>query len=60
VCSEWLRVVTRDKQFLKFDVEGNTKIVGARKASDKKDHLRVNVSGDLRGATLKFTSIKLL
>lgn len=51
--------MTRDKQFLKFDVEGNTKIVEARKASDKKDHLRVNVSGDLRGATLKFTSIKL-
>ena len=53
-------IVTKDKQFLKFDAEGNTKIVEALKASDKKDHLRVDVSGDLQGDTLKVTSIKLL
>ena len=51
---------TKDKQFLKFDAEGNTKIVEALKASDKKDHLRVDVSGDVQGDTLKVTSIKLL
>src|SRR5205807_9546509 len=33
-------IVTKDKQFLKFDAEGNSKIVEALKASDKKDHLR--------------------
>jgi hypothetical protein len=53
-------IVTKDKQFLKFDAEGNTKIVEALKASDKKDHLRVDVSGDVQGDTLKVTSIKLL
>jgi len=53
-------IVTKDKQFLKFDAEGNEKIAGALKASDKKDHLRVDVSGDVQGDTLKVTSIKLL
>lgn len=53
-------IVTKDKQFLKFDAEGNKKIVEALKASDKKDHLRVDVSGEVQGDTLKVTSIKLL
>jgi hypothetical protein len=53
-------IVTKDKQFLKFDAEGNTKIVEALKASDKKDHLRVDVTGDVQGDTLKVSSIKLL
>ena len=53
-------IVTKDKQFLKFDAEGNAKIAEALKASDKKDHLRVDVSGDVQGDTLKVTSIKLL
>jgi Tfp pilus assembly ATPase PilU len=53
-------IVTQDKQFLKLDAEGNAKIVEALKASDKKDHLRVDVSGDVQGDTLKVTSIKLL
>lgn len=30
------------------------------KASAKKDHLRVDVTGDVQGDTLKVTSIKLL
>jgi hypothetical protein len=53
-------IVTPDKHFLKFDAEGNTKIVEALKASDKKDRLRVDVGGDVQGDTLKVTSIKLL
>ena len=53
-------IVTKDKQFLKFDAEGNAKIADALKASEKKDHLRVDVSGDVQGDTLKVTSIKLL
>jgi len=53
-------IVTQDKHYLKFDAAGNTKIVEALKASDKKDHLRVDVSGDVQGDTLKVTSIKLL
>lgn len=53
-------IITSDKKFIKFDDAGNTKIQEALKASDKKDHLRVDVSGDLQGDTLKVTSIKLL
>ena len=53
-------IVTADKQFLKLDADGNAKITEALKASDKKDHLRVDVSGDVQGDTLKVTSIKLL
>jgi hypothetical protein len=53
-------IVTKEKQFLKFDEAGNIKITEALKASDKKDHLRVDVSGDVQGDTLKVTSIKLL
>jgi Tfp pilus assembly ATPase PilU len=53
-------VVTKDQQFLKFDAAGNAKVVEALKASDKKDHVRVNVTGDAQGDTLKVTSIKLL
>jgi len=53
-------IVTKDNQFLRFDAEGNTKIVNALKASEKKDHLRVDVSGDVTGDTLKVTSVKLL
>jgi Tfp pilus assembly ATPase PilU len=53
-------IVTKDQQFLKLDAEGNTKIVEALKASDKKDHLRVDVSGEVQGDTLKVASIKLL
>ena len=53
-------IVTKDNQFLKFDAEGNNKITEALKASDKKDHLRVDVSGEVQGDTLKVSAIKLL
>jgi hypothetical protein len=53
-------IITSDKQFLKFDADGNTKIVDALNASKKKDHLRVDVTGEVQGDTLKVTSIKLL
>lgn len=53
-------IVTKDQQFLKFDAAGNEKIAEALKVSDKKDHLRVNVKGDLEGDTLRVSSIKLL
>jgi hypothetical protein len=53
-------IITPDKKFLKFDAEGNKKIVEELKASNKKDHLRVDVTGDVEGGTLKVASIKLL
>jgi len=60
-CSEsGFGIITKDKQFVKLDAAGNAKVIAALKASDKKDHLRADVSGDLQGDTLKVTSIKLL
>ena len=53
-------VVTADKQFLKFDADGNAKILEQLKLSGKPDHLRVNVTGDVTGDTIKVTSVKLL
>lgn len=53
-------ILTKDHKFLKFDSAGNAKIAEALKASDKKDHLRVDVTGDVEGDTLKVSSIKLL
>ena len=53
-------IITKDHKFLKFDSAGNTKITEALKASDKKDHLRVDVTGDVKGDTLQVSSIKLL
>ena len=60
-CSEsGYGIITKDKQFVKLDAAGNTQVTSALKASDKKDHLRANVTGDLQADTLKVTSIKLL
>ena len=53
-------VITKDHKFLKFDAAGNAKITEALKASDKKDHLRVDVTGDVKGDTVEVSSIKLL
>src|SRR5262249_10249188 len=38
-------ILTADKKFIKFDEAGNAKVQEALKASDKKDHLRADVSG---------------
>jgi hypothetical protein len=53
-------IVTADKKFLKFNAAGNTKMLEALKASDKTDHIRVDVSGDVDGDTIKVISVKLL
>jgi hypothetical protein len=52
-------IVTNDQHFLKLDAAGNAKIVEALKASDKKDNLRVNITGDVQGDTIKVNSISL-
>lgn len=53
-------VITADKKFLKFDADGNAKIAQQLKDSKATDHLRVDVTGDVQGDTLKVESIKLL
>lgn len=53
-------IVTQDQKFLKFDSDGNAKMLEALKASNKKDHLRVDVTGTVENDTLKVTSLSLL
>lgn len=53
-------VFTADGKFLALDEAGNTQAVQALKASKKKDNLRVKVSGELQGDTIKVSTLKLL
>jgi hypothetical protein len=53
-------IVTKDQHFLKFDAAGNKRITEELKSSRKKDHLRVDVDGTLKGDTLEVSSISLL
>lgn len=53
-------IMTQDDKFLKFDKKGDEEILKELKASDKTDHLRVDVTGDVQGSTIKVKSVKLL
>jgi hypothetical protein len=53
-------IFTADNKFLKFDAKGNAKIIEELKASEKTDHLRVNVTGEVQGGTLKVASVTLM
>src|SRR5579884_2158468 len=44
-------IFTSDGKFLKLDAKGNKEVVAALKASDKKDHLRLDVEGTVEGDT---------
>jgi hypothetical protein len=48
-----------DGKFVKFDAKGNELAKDALKNTDKKDHLRVTVNGDMKGDTLQVTSLKI-
>ena len=52
-------VYTSDGKFLSFDAAGNTKAIAALKASKKADDLRVKVTGDVEGDSIKVASLKL-
>ena len=53
-------VVTSDNKFIMFDKAGNEKAVAALKATDKKDNLKVHVTGDVNGSNVKVSNLKLL
>lgn len=52
--------ILANNHFLKFDANGNREVLQELKASHETDHLRVNVSGEVQGDTLKVSSVKLL
>lgn len=47
-------------KYYTFDAAGSEKALAALKASTKKDHLRVNVTGQLDGNTLTVESLSLV
>ena len=53
-------VYTQDNKFLKFDEAGNRKALAAINASTKLDDFEVEVSGEVKGDTIKVASLKLL
>ncbi len=53
-----LGLVTADGKFLKFDKNGNAKAQAALKAA-KDDNLAVEVAGELKGDTIRVTSVQL-
>jgi hypothetical protein len=60
MCSKSGYGVFADGKYYKFDEAGSAKALAALKASSKKDHLRVDVTGELDGDTLEVTSLTLL
>lgn len=53
-------VFTYDQKFLKFDNAGSHKALAALKASKKEDNLKVEVTGEIVGDTIKVASLKLI
>jgi hypothetical protein len=52
-------IYTAEGEYLKFDAEGSKKAYELLKATDRADHLRVDVVGEREGGTLKVTSIAM-
>ncbi len=53
-------VFTWDNKFLKFDEAGSRKALAALRASKKEDDLKVEVTGELQGDTIKVATLKLV
>lgn len=53
-------VLTADGKFITFDAAGNRRAAAALKASTKKDDIRVSVTGDQSGDTMKVSTIRIL
>lgn len=52
-------VIAADGKYLKLDAEGSKTAYGLIKATDRKDHLRVNVTGTLAGETITVQTIEM-
>ncbi len=52
-------IVTDSGSYLKFDETGNEKALTALKSTKKKDHVRVDVTGELKGDTIQVASLAI-
>ena len=53
-------LLAADGKYLKFDSAGSKLALAALKASDKVDHLRANITGELAGDTIKVETLELV
>jgi len=53
-------VFTYDNKYLKFDEAGSRKALAALRASKKEDDLKVEVTGEIQGDTIKVATLKLI
>lgn len=53
-------VFTYDNKFLKFDEAGSRKALALLRASKKEDYLKVEVTGEIQGDSIKVASIKFI
>jgi hypothetical protein len=53
-------VYTADRKFLQFDAAGNRKAIEALKLSKRESDIRVDVTGEVQGDTIKVVTLKLL
>jgi hypothetical protein len=58
-CADSGYQIRTDAGWVKLDGAGNKLAVSELKATKKKDHLRVNVSGEQQGDVIAVTSLKL-
>lgn len=52
-------IIAGDGSYLKFDDNGNAKALAALQASSQNDHLRVSVTGERQGETIKVASLRI-
>lgn len=52
-------IQTSDGKYLKLDEGGNKMALAALKATEKKDHIRVNVQGDAKGDVIEVKALEI-
>ncbi len=51
--------ILENGKWIKLDKEGNEKAVAALKATHRKDHVRADVTGEMKGSVLHVTSLTI-
>lgn len=52
-------ILDKNGHFLKFDATGNTEAIKLLRSTSKKDHLRVDVTGEIEGETIHVKALKM-
>jgi hypothetical protein len=52
-------ILDKNGEYLKFDAKGNEEAIKLLQSTSKKDHLRVNVTGEKEGSVIHVQSLKM-